>query len=80
MNDEEYINKIRSLNVRFKSKESLPLGNKDRGRFIPPEKGRAGILVPSYGVLEKEEIDYIIEAEQEKEDDEGNDYQVHVTL
>jgi len=47
--------------------ESLPLGNKSRGRFIPPEGNRAGILVPSFGALEKEEVDYLAEASLEKE-------------
>ena len=54
--------------ARVTYKENLPLGNKSRGRFIPPKDGRAGILIPSYGLLEKEEIDYIAEANIEKEE------------
>jgi len=52
---------------RFVQVEQLPLGNKSRGRFIPPEGKRVGILVPSFGALDKEEVDYIAEAEIEKE-------------
>jgi putative FmdB family regulatory protein len=51
--------------VRYR--EQLPLGNKSRGRFIPPEKGMNGILIPSYGLLEKEEVDYIAEYSIDKE-------------
>jgi hypothetical protein len=48
------------------SSESLPLGNKSRGRFIPPHNGMPGILVPSFGLLEKEEVDYLTEGMIEK--------------
>ena len=53
--------------ARFVERESLPLGNKSRGRFIPPQGNRAGILIPSFGALEKEEVDYLAEASIEKE-------------
>ena len=53
--------------TRVEHKENLPLGNKSRGRFIPPDGNRSGILVPSFGALEKEEVDYIAEASLEKE-------------
>lgn len=52
----------------FKNKERHPLGNNANGRIIPPEKGRSAIYVPSFGVLEKEEIDDVVLAAQEKED------------
>jgi DNA-directed RNA polymerase subunit RPC12/RpoP len=52
--------------VRYK--ETLPLGNKSRGRFIPPKGNKMGILIPSFGYLEKEEVDYITEAAIEKEE------------
>lgn len=52
-----------------KTSESLPLGNKSRGRFIPPSKDNMGILIPSFGALEKEEVDYLAEASLEKERD-----------
>jgi len=58
-----------SLTLIFKNKERLPLGNKSGGRLVPPEKGRMGILVPSWGALEKEEVDYLVEVSQEKEDE-----------
>ena len=49
-------------------KENLPYGNKSRGRFISSEEtGGSGILIPSWGALEKEEIDDIAEAAIEKE-------------
>ena len=50
--------------------------NKARGRYgseapsklIPAEKGRSAIYVMSDGSLEQEEVDYLVEATQEKED------------
>ncbi len=58
-----------SITLIFKNKERLPYGSGSRGKFVPPENGRRGIFVPSWGALEKEEIDYIVTAEQEKEDE-----------
>ena len=58
-----------SLTLIFKQKERLPYGDKSRGKFIPPEKGRRAIFVPSFGALEKEEVDYTVEAAQEQEDE-----------
>lgn len=51
-------------------RERLPLGNKSRGRFISSEEtGGLSILIPSFGALEKEEVDYVAEEAiaQEKE-------------
>ncbi len=43
-------------------RERLPLGNGSRGRFISSkETGGLSILVPSFGALEKEEVDYVAE-------------------
>jgi len=48
--------------------ERLPLGNKSRGRYLTSEEtGGLPILIPSFGALEKEEIDYVAEAAIEKE-------------
>ena len=58
-----------SITLIFKDKQRLPYGSNSRGRMIPPEKGRRAIFVPSFGVLEKEEVDYLVEAAQEQEDD-----------
>ena len=58
-----------SITLIFKNKERLPLGNEGRGRFVESEKGRRAIFVPSFGVLEKEEVDYLVEGAQEQEDD-----------
>ena len=57
------------MELIFKHKERLPYGSNSRGKFIPPENGRRAIFVPSFGVLEKEEVDYLVEASQEQEDD-----------
>jgi len=65
----DIIENIRTMSVRIKNKEQLPLGNKSRGRFIKTGKGQPDILIPSYGLLEKEEIDYIAEANIEKDKD-----------
>lgn len=63
------IEKIKTLGVIFKTKERLPYGNKSRGKFIPSEEGRRAIFVPSWGALEKEEVDYVVEAAKEQEDE-----------
>jgi len=48
--------------------ERLPLGNKSRGKLIMPEEtGGLGILVPSFGALEKEEVEYVAQGALEKE-------------
>lgn len=52
-----------------KSKGNLPYGNKDKGRIVLAEKGRRAIFVPSFGAMEKEEVDYIIEVAQGQEDE-----------
>jgi putative FmdB family regulatory protein len=52
---------------RVSYKENLPLGNKSRGKYIPPEGNRMGILVPSFGALDKEEVEYVAEGALEKE-------------
>jgi hypothetical protein len=57
------------ITLIFKDRERLPYGSGSRGKFIPPENGRRAIFVPSFGVLEKEEVDYLVEAEKEKEDE-----------
>jgi len=51
-------------------KERLRLGSKSRGRLVSAEEtGGMSILVPSFGALEKEEVDYTAEVAiaQEKE-------------
>ena len=63
------VEKIRTLGIIVRQKERLPLGNKDRGKFVETEKGRRAIFVPSFGVLEKEEVDYLVEVAQGQEDD-----------
>ena len=68
-NDQEFIEKIKTLSVIVKNKERLPLGNKNKGQFIPPEEGRRAIFVPSYGTMEKEEVDYVVEVAKEQEDE-----------
>ena len=56
-------------NFIMKKKERLPYGEGDRGKFIPSEKGRRAIFVPSWGTMEKEEIDYVVEVAQGQEDE-----------
>ena len=53
----------------FKKKKRLPYGNRSRGTYIPPEKGRRAIFVPSFGTMDKDEIDYVTEVAQEQEDE-----------
>jgi len=68
MSDREYIEKIKTIGICVKNTERLPLGNKSRGRYLTSEEtGGLPILIPSFGALEKEEIDYVAEAAIEKE-------------
>ena len=64
-----YKDSISGIGVIKRDKERLPYGSGSRGKFIPSENGRRSIFVPSFGVLEKEEVDYIVEAAKEQEDD-----------
>ena len=57
------------ITLIFKNKPHLPYGRNSRGQFVPPEQGRRSIFVPSFGVLEKEEVDYLVEVAKEQEDD-----------
>ena len=64
-----YKDTISGISIHIKRKEQLPYGNGSRGRLVPSEKGRRAIFVPSFGALEKEEVDYVVEAAQEQEDE-----------
>ena len=66
---DEFVEKVKTLGVIVKSTEQLPYGNKSRGKLVPPENGRRAIFVPSWGSMEKEEIDYVVEVAQEQEDE-----------
>ena len=70
MDNAEFIAKIKTISTIIKpdNKEQLPYGNKSRGRFVEAEKGRRSIFVPSWGALEKEEVDYYVEKAQDDED------------
>ena len=57
------------ITLIFKTKPRLPYGSGSKGKFIPPEKGRRAIFVPSYGTMEKEEVEYIVGTAQEQEDE-----------
>ena len=68
MEDRDLIEKIKTIGIRFKTTERLPLGNKSRGRYLTSEEtGGMPILIPSFGALEKEEVDYTAEAAIESE-------------
>lgn len=64
-----YKDKVSGQQIIIRKKERLPYGTGDRGKFIPAEKGRRAIFVPSFGTMETDEIDYIVEASKEKEDE-----------
>ena len=68
MTDPEFIAKIKTIGTIIRPSEVLPCGSKSRGKLIPPENGRRAIFVPSFGVLEKEEVDYYVEKAQDDED------------
>jgi len=51
-----------------KTRDRLPYGSGSRGKFIPAEEtGGMSIFVPSFGALEREEVEYTAEAAAEKE-------------
>jgi hypothetical protein len=46
----------------------LPYGTGSRGKFVPAEEtGGLPVYVPSWGAMEKEEVDYVAEAAVAKE-------------
>jgi hypothetical protein len=69
MAEDDFIEKIKTIGIITRTPERLPLGEKARSRFVPPKDGRQGVCVLSEGALEKEEIDYIVEAHKQKEDE-----------
>ncbi len=55
--------------------ERLPYGSGARGRFVShTETGGCDILVPSFGAMEKEEVDYVTQGAIEKEKDRVRKY------
>lgn len=56
-------------NFIIKSKPQRQYGKEAPSKLVPPEKGRSSIYVMSDGALEQEEVDYLVEAEQYKEDE-----------
>lgn len=51
-----------------RNREQLPYGTGSRGKFVPAEEtGGLPIFVPSWGAMEKEEVDFVAEAAVEKE-------------
>lgn len=64
-----YRDSISGIGFFIKKKDRLAYGDKDRGKFIPSEKGRRAIFVPSFGTMERQEIDDIVLAAQEQEDE-----------
>ena len=63
------VEKIRSLGVIVRNKEQLPYGNGSRGVLVPARDGRRAIFVPSFGSMEKEEVEYVAEVAQGQEDE-----------
>ena len=64
-----YRDSISGIGAIIKSKERLPYGSESRGKMLPSENGRRAIFVPSWGALEKEEVDYLVEVAQGQEDE-----------
>jgi len=64
-----YRDKVSGIGIIIRNKERLPLGNGSRGKLTPAEKGRRSIFVPSFGAMEKEEIEYVTSVAQEQEDE-----------
>ena len=64
-----YRDSISGIGVHVKRKERLPYGEGAKGRLVPSEKGRRSIFVPSFGSMEQDEIDYVVEVAQDQEDE-----------
>ena len=54
------------ITLIFKNRERRPLGHGAKGKLVPPKDGKMGYFIPSFGALEQKEIDYIVEAQEEK--------------
>ena len=67
--DREFVEKVRSLSFHVSKPVRRPLGEKAGGRYIKGENGMRDILIPSFGALEQEEVDYLAEGALEKERD-----------
>ena len=57
-----------AVTLIFKNRERRQYGSEAPSKYVPAEKGRSAIYVMSDGALEEEEVDYIVEGMQEKED------------
>ena len=58
----------RPARITVSQRENLPYGSGSRGRYISSEEtGGIPILIPSWGAMEKAEIDYVAEGAIEKE-------------
>lgn len=55
-------------NFIIHNKSAKQYGKEAPSKLIPAEKGRSAIYVMSEGALEQEEVDYLVEATQYKED------------
>jgi len=68
---ESYGDWLRSKNISIhtKNKTRHQYGSEAPSKFIPAKNGRDNILVMSEGALEQSEVDYLVEAEQYKEDE-----------
>ena len=55
-----------SITLIFKEKKRRRLGTGAPGVLVPPQEGKRGYFIPSMGALEQEEIDYMVEAQEEK--------------
>ena len=67
--DRAFIEKVKTIGMIVRKKERLPLGSGARGQYITGTDGRRDIFVPSFGSMEQEEIDYIVEGATEQEDE-----------
>ena len=47
-------------------KENQMLGTKSPGKYIPAQNGKPSVFVPSFGLMEQAEVDYIAEGALEK--------------
>tara|TARA_Y100000310_G_scaffold307921_1_gene350504 strand:+ start:360 stop:674 length:315 start_codon:yes stop_codon:yes gene_type:complete len=53
----------------FKGKSRRQYGDEAPSKLVPAEKGRSPIYIMSDGALEQEEVDYLVEASQYKQDE-----------
>ena len=57
----------KNISIIVRNPTRRALGSGAPTTYIPPKDGKMGVLIPSAGLLEQAEMDYLVEAETEKQ-------------